>query len=85
MNYQYSIAICLCKGIYGFIFFPSNWSSFNYISNNITVNSDILQTTESIEIYSYCALAMFLIMQFCISFGVTSMPNILMGEVFPFK
>lgn len=35
--------------------------------------------------YSYIALALVLIMQFCAKIGIAGMPIMLVGEVFPFK
>lgn len=71
-------------GIYGFKFFPSGWSSFEPHSN-ITSHSNSEYMQEVVGNYSYFALAMFLIMQFFICYGVSSIPNIMMSEVFPFK
>lgn len=77
------ILINLIVGIYGWTFFPRGWSSLDISSN------DAIGTLESIRksagIYNYFALAMFLIMQFCVSVGVSSVPYFMMSEVFPFK
>ncbi|XP_031639275.1 facilitated trehalose transporter Tret1-like [Contarinia nasturtii] len=70
---------CFGLSIYGWVFFPRGWTSVG------TNDSDLESIRESVGVYNYFALAMFLIMQFCISIGVSSIPYFLQGEIFPFK
>lgn len=69
----------ILTGIYGWIFFPSGWSS-----DGLTIESQNW-IRETVGGYNYFALIMFLIMQFCISIGVSCVPYIVMSEIFPFK
>lgn len=74
-------------GIFGFVFLPSGFSSFDIASNNATlVNStDFGDIRKSIGHYSYLPLALILIMQFFITIGITTIPQLLTSEVFAFK
>lgn len=78
---------CIGLGIFGFVFLPSGFSSFDIASNNATlVNStDFSDIRKSIGHYSYLPLALILIMQFFITIGITTIPQLLTSEVFPFK
>lgn len=69
----------LISGIYGWIYFPSGWSSTVDDANRL---ESIRQTVGAVN---YFALAMFLIMHFCVSVGISSIPYIMMYEIFPFK
>lgn len=75
------------KGIYGFAYFPPGWSSFE-VERNATATTPT-ETPIHIEQFvgnaSYIAIVLFLIMQFCTSIGVSSVPNIMMSEIFPLK
>lgn len=71
-------------GIYGWVFFPRGWTSLDIGSGNST-DSNLESIRETVGVYNYFALAMFLIMQFCVSVGVSSIPYFMMSEVFPFK
>lgn len=70
-------------GIFGFIFLPTGFSSFDIASKNVT----LVNSTDFSHIgrYSYLPLALILIMQFFITIGITTMPSLLTSEVFPFK
>ncbi|XP_055301620.1 facilitated trehalose transporter Tret1-like [Sitodiplosis mosellana] len=70
---------CFGLSIYGWIFFPSGWSS-----NGITSDS-LNSIRETVGNYNYFALVLFVMMQFCISIAVSFVPYIIMSEVFPFK
>lgn len=50
-----------------------------------TANGSSEMIRKAAGAYNYFALAMFLIMQFCVSIGVSSVPYMLFFEVFPFK
>lgn len=50
-----------------------------------TAHDALASIRQTVGIYNYFALAMFLIMQFCVSVGVSSVPYFLLFEVFPFK
>lgn len=62
-------------GVYAYQYLPPGTSSFN---------EETVANAESTEI-SYYPMALFLIMQFCTSIGVSSVPNMLISEMFPFK
>ncbi|XP_031639278.1 facilitated trehalose transporter Tret1-like [Contarinia nasturtii] len=70
---------CFGLSIYGWILFPAGWTSVGMTSSSLKL------IQETVGTYNYFALAMFLLMQFCISVGVSSIPFIIMCEVFPFK
>lgn len=71
-------------GVYGFMVFPSGKSSFQVDNANQTVNA--VEDVQDISAqHSYCAMVVFMLMQFCVAIGVSSIPNIMLGEVFPFK
>lgn len=66
-------------GIYGFKYLPPGVISFE-----AETPSD--GTFDNIPAhYSYFPMIMFLILQFCTSIGVSSVPNMLISEMFPFK
>lgn len=75
------LAICLTiiylhfAGVYAYQYLPPGTSSFN---------EQTVENVNSTEI-SYYPMALFLIMQFCTSIGVSSVPNMLISEMFPFK
>lgn len=71
-------------GIYGWIFFPRGWTSLDIGSSN-SIDGNLESIRKTVGGYNYFALAMFLIMQFCVSVGVSSVPYFMMSEVFPFK
>lgn len=88
--YKWHPSFCTSfPGIYGWVFFPSGWRSTDAgtSSNNGTeiTNNSLESIRNAVGGYSYFALAMFLIMQFCVSIGVSSVPYQLLFEVFPFK
>ncbi|XP_055307332.1 facilitated trehalose transporter Tret1-2 homolog [Sitodiplosis mosellana] len=70
--------------IYGWYFFSPGWSSIDVGTTGNSTHS-LESIRETVGNYNYFALAMFLIMQFCVSVGVSSVPYIMMSEVFPFK
>lgn len=70
-------------GIYGWLYFPRGWTSVDISTNDGMKNLESIR--ETVGAYNYFALAMFLIMQFCVSVGVSSIPYFLLSEVFPFK
>lgn len=81
---------CFGLCIYGWIFFPKGWlstsSGIGTTSNGTETSNDTLESIRNaVGAYNYFALAMFLIMQFCVSIGVSSVPYMLLFEVFPFK
>lgn len=65
-------------GIYGFYYFPLGWVSTGDSSS--IENAKVL-----VGNYGHIAVALFLIMQFCVSVGISSIPYFLLAEVFPFK
>lgn len=69
--------------IYGYVFFPSGWSSIETSVNDTSTKA--AQIKEIVGNWNYFALAMFLLMQFFLSVGVSSVPYFLMMEIFPFK
>lgn len=75
--YLYTMVVttlsCFGLSIYGFKFFPSGWSSYDS-NTNITSRSNAEFIEETVGNWSYFALAMFLIMQFSISLGGSSIP-----------
>lgn len=74
----------LFAGVYGFMELPVGKSSFQYDAANQTTNAlDI--TEDSSDQHRYFAMMIFMLMQFCVTMGVSSIPNIMLGEVFPFK
>lgn len=75
------------SGIYGWIFLPSGWLSIDVGASNGTTTTNVALESihQTVGAYNYFALAMFLIMQFCVSVGVSSVPYFLLSEVFPFK
>lgn len=66
------------SGIYGFIYLPLNLTSFDINANStyISANSSAIH---------YFPIVIFNILQFLGNFGVGSIPNMMMCEVFPFK
>lgn len=81
-------------GAIGFTFIPSTrWSSFQIpLPSNASNNSAIALTNStaasahvSVGYYSYLVLALILIMQFAVNIGISIVPFMLIGEVFPFK
>lgn len=77
--------ICSLLGIFGFTLFPSGWNSFQTAYNNNNNNTSAIDLHESIGNYNYIALALLLIMQFFVTIGITTIPFMLTGEVYPFK
>lgn len=74
-----TFSLCVFLGAHGFMSFPSQKTSFqdfpiDQISNASDGNVD-----------NYAALLLFIFMQFFVTMGVSSIPNIMLGEVFPFK
>lgn len=69
--------------MYGWFFFPSGWSSIDTDIKNATHNVEVMR--ETVGNFSYFAIVMFMLMQFCVSVGVSSVPYILISEIFPFK
>lgn len=65
--------------------FPSGWSSFKTTSSNETSLNSTMVLRESMGNYNYVALALLLIMQFFVTIGITTIPFMLTGEVYPFK
>lgn len=63
--------------IYGFAFFPADWTSYDTGKHHII--KDVVGN------WNYFALSMFLFMQFFLSVGVSSVPYFLVYELFPFK
>lgn len=74
-----AMAILCCFGlsIYGFVFFPSNWISFN--KPNFNYIRDVVGN------YGYLAVALLFAMQFCSNLGLTAVPSLINGEVFSMK
>lgn len=62
------------KGVFGFVNLPSGWTSFNRQPDEVT---EIVP--------SYFPLAMFVLMGFGTTVGVSSVPWMLLSELFPFK
>lgn len=67
-------------GIYGFILFPSGWTSFG--EHTPDTYEYIRRIVGN---YGYLALALILIMQFAAKFGVYGLPNVFNSELFPLK
>lgn len=63
----------IVTGIYGFVYFPAHWRSFDIKSQNV----------ESIET-SYVPLVLFFIQSFAFTFAVAT-PWLLIAELFPLK
>lgn len=84
---NFIVFFCIGLGVFGFVFLPSGFSSFDIASNNATLGNltNFGATRESIGRYSYLPLALILIMQFFITIGITTIPSLLTSEVFPFK
>lgn len=62
--------------------FPPGTTSFR----NSAFNETSKDTVGNQEMYnSYHTLVLFILMQFFVAMGVSSIPNIMLGEVFPFK
>lgn len=68
------------KGIYGFIFFPSGWTSFGKYTPE-----QYAHLKNTVGSYSYLAFGLILIMEFSTRIGVFGLPHTYMGEVFPLK
>lgn len=64
---------------HGFMSFPSWKTSFQDLSIDQTSNA------ADGDVDNYAALLLFIFMQFFVTMGVSSIPNIMLGEVFPFK
>lgn len=79
-----SCFLLLFAGIYGFVFFPPGWTSFQSQSNPTGSNGfEIIR--EKVGNYGYLALVLVLVMQFCTKMGAAGATLLLVGEVFPFK
>lgn len=79
-NFDISIDFNFVLGVYGFMFFPSGWTSFR------RYDSDQLKTIQqNIGNYSYLALATILLMHFTTRFAIHGLPNMFASEVYPFK
>lgn len=66
----------LRTGFYGYKYLPSGVISFNYSET---------KDTSVVQEISYIPIALFLVMQFFSSLGVSTVPNMLVSEMFPFK
>lgn len=73
----------LSIGVYGFVLLPLGWNSAHDITTIFTNDSEYIRNI--VGDWNYFALAMLMIMQFCVAIGVSSVPYLLMGEVFPFR
>lgn len=72
-------------GIYGFVFFPPNWTSFENAADP-TKTPDFDRLRDSLGNYGYVALAIFTIMFiFHAALGFVAIPIAVTAEVFPFK
>lgn len=71
------------SAVYGYVFFPAGWSSIENTASEATTKNESIR--DIVGNWNYFALAMFLLMQFFLSVGVSSVPYFLMTEVFPFK
>lgn len=71
----------MIKGIYGWGF--GIWSSIEIDVEHSTKRLASIQ--DEVGNFNYFALAMFMIMHFCVSVGISSVPYILLSEIFPFK
>lgn len=80
-----SFRIHFLLGAFGFSFLPSGVTSFNTISISNEMSTNVTISHESIGNYNYLPLALLLIMQFFVTIGITTIPFMLTGEVFPFK
>ncbi|XP_031639255.1 facilitated trehalose transporter Tret1-like [Contarinia nasturtii] len=67
--------------IYGLIFFPSNWTSFNHSNSP----EDFEAIRQSVGNFGYFALAFLLVMQFFNNMALANVPHVVLGELFPFK
>lgn len=74
-------------GVYGFVLLPLGWNSVSddAASTTIVLTESLEQIRHVVGDWNYFALAMFVIMQFSVALGVSSVPYILMSEVFPFR
>lgn len=70
-------------GVYGLKFFPSGWTSLN--EDNQLAERTLEHSKHIPAEWSYLVVAMFVVMQFCVSNGVSSVPYFMLFEVFPFK
>lgn len=73
----------LLVGVYGFVFFPLNWSSFKREDNASFPNYDYIRGV--VGNYGYLAVALLFAMQFFSNLGLTAIPSIIHGEVFSMK
>lgn len=70
-------------GIYGFVFFPTGWTSFRKYDYESADKYEFIRGV--VGNYSYLALVLILTMQFAAKIGVTGLPHMFASEVFPFK
>lgn len=82
---SHSSRIYFLLGAFGFSFLPSGVTSFKTISTTNEMSTNVTISHESIGNYNYLPLALLLIMQFFVTIGITTIPFMLTGEVFPFK
>lgn len=77
----------MCLGIYGFILLPAGWNSAlaGTATTAAAFANDLEQIRHSVGDWNYFALAMFVVMQFSVAIGVSSVPYFLMSEVFSFR
>lgn len=67
-------------GIYGYIFLPSGWTSFDEHDT-----SEYKRIQNNVGGYGTVALAIIFLMNFITRFAIGSIPGIVASEVFPFK
>lgn len=79
----YSMFYFFPIGIYGFVFFPPNWTSFRNPSDSSIPNFDLIR--EVVGNYGYIAVVLLLIMQFGANVGLSALPHLIQAEVFSFK
>lgn len=70
------------SGVYGFVLLPPGWTSFSHPDESPPNFESIQQMVGN---YSYLALAMILMIQFCTRIGLAGIITMYIGEIFPFK
>lgn len=73
----------LTSAIYGYIFFPSGWTSAETGASEASSKKEIINSI--VGNWNYFALIMFSFMQFFLSVGACTIPFYLCDEIFPFK
>lgn len=70
-------------GVYGFVFFPLGWISFQKDPNDTPMDPEHIR--KMVGNNGYLALILILIMKFFGRIGLNGILNLYIGEIFPYK